>query len=56
VVVCPADGAELLNISRRLDLDATWRFTPSSKERSSKTKKVEKSKSSEKSFDPIRKR
>ena len=25
---CLADGAQLVNVSRRLDLDATWRLTP----------------------------
>jgi len=28
MMFCLADGAELVNVSRRLDLDATWRFTP----------------------------
>ena len=28
MVYCLADGTQLVNVSRRLDLDATWRFTP----------------------------
>jgi len=28
MIFCLADGAQLVNVSRRLDLDATWRFTP----------------------------
>src|ERR1051325_4161177 len=28
MMFCLADGAQLVNVSRRLDLDATWRFTP----------------------------
>src|ERR1043166_7563373 len=28
MMFCLADGAELVNVSRRLDLDATWRLTP----------------------------
>jgi hypothetical protein len=32
MVFCLADGAELVNVSRRLDLDATWRLTPASAE------------------------
>src|SRR5262245_16360407 len=32
MVYCLADGAELIDVSRRLDLDATWRFIPTSAE------------------------
>ena len=28
MMFCLADGAQLVNVSRRLDLDATWRLTP----------------------------
>src|ERR1041384_2812027 len=28
MLFCLADGAQLANVSRRLDLDATWRLTP----------------------------
>ena len=32
LVFCLADGARLLNVSRNLDLDATWRLSPSLEE------------------------
>lgn len=28
MIYCLADGSKLVNVSRRLDLDATWRLTP----------------------------
>lgn len=28
MVFCLADGTQLINVSRKLDLDATWRFSP----------------------------
>jgi hypothetical protein len=28
MIYCLADGTQLVNVSRRLDLDATWRLTP----------------------------
>ncbi|HEV8367124.1 MAG TPA: hypothetical protein VGQ39_04155 [Pyrinomonadaceae bacterium] len=29
MIFCLADGAQLINVSRKLDLDATWRLSPS---------------------------
>ena len=34
MVYCLADGARLVNVSRKLDLDATWRLSPPAAEQS----------------------